>query len=86
MQLLLLVGVNVNARDSTGSTARMCAAWRGQTEAVKILLDKGADINVRKAHRTALLLAAEQGNKEVVRMLFNKNPDLNARDDSGWTS
>ena len=87
MQLLLLIGVNVNAKDSTGSTALMGAAWRGQTDAVRILLDKGADVNVRNSRtETALLLAAKQGNTEIVRMLLDKNPDLNAKDDDGWTS
>ena len=87
MQLLLLIGVNVNARDNTGSTALMGAAWRGQTDAVKILLDKSADVNVRNFRtETALLLAAKQGNTEIVRLLLDKNPDVNAKDDNGWTS
>jgi len=36
-------GAEVNARDSSGSTLSMSAAWKGQTDIAAILLDRGAD-------------------------------------------
>jgi uncharacterized protein len=48
----------------------MKAAWQGNLEAVKFLLDKGADVNVQTQDgRTAMKLAQERGYKEIVELL-----------------
>ena len=49
-------GVDVNCRDPlTSETALMKAAFNGSVEAVRILLDRGADANIRADNgRTAL--------------------------------
>jgi ankyrin repeat protein len=41
----LAAGTKVDALSSTGQTALYFAAFAGKTEAVKLLLDKGADVN-----------------------------------------
>ena len=38
----------VNALDKDGSTPLHCAVWKGQQEAVVLLLDTGADVNRHK--------------------------------------
>ena len=42
----------------------------GYAEVVKLLLDKGADINVKNSKgETALVIAKDRGQKEIVGML-----------------
>ncbi|NBR95459.1 MAG: ankyrin repeat domain-containing protein [Proteobacteria bacterium] len=56
-----------------GATALMLAAIEGHTEVVKLLLDKGADVNSRlETGETALILAAQGGHKEVMELLIKK--------------
>lgn len=61
------------------------AAQYGQTEAVKILLEEGADIN--QTHRkgyTPLMLANRD--PEITRILCDAQADVNIRDREGWTA
>ena len=46
LQLLLVRGINVNIKDGNGMTALMTASFFGFTEAVKLLLQAGADPNI----------------------------------------
>jgi ankyrin repeat protein len=80
MKILIDAGANVNSKNAFDATALM---WSVQDSAkVRLLLEKGADVNVRsKPGRTALLLAAFQdGSDEVVRMLLAKGADLTTKD------
>jgi outer membrane protein assembly factor BamB len=57
------------------------AARRGDAEAVRALLDRGADANAKTAYgTTALFLAADRGHLEVVRVLLQHKADVNAKD------
>ena len=63
------------------------AAVVGDVSQVKVLLDKGIDIEVRDSlMRTALLSASESGNEEIVRFLLTKGADIHAKDHSGDTA
>ena len=42
VQTLLAEGADINAEDSNGGTALMRASYKGHTEIVKLLLEKGA--------------------------------------------
>ena len=54
----------------TGGTALMLAAANGHTETVKLLLDRGANINVRDNEgKTALVWAREKGHTEIVQLI-----------------
>ena len=44
---LLAKGAYINAKDKDGYTALMKASQSSSTETVKLLLDKGADVNVK---------------------------------------
>jgi RNA polymerase sigma factor (sigma-70 family) len=58
-----------------------------EPEIAKVLLDKGADPNVRCASsETALMLAAAAGQAEIVRLLLEKKAEVNARCDRGDTA
>jgi hypothetical protein len=52
-----------------------------------MLLEKGADVNVKSGYRsTALTLASWDGDTEIVRMLLEKGADVNAKDNNGSTA
>ena len=80
-------GDNVNAKDANGSTALIRASWDGDTEIVRMLLEKGADVNAKDAKgSTALMKASLNGHTKVVSMLLEKGADVNAKDNNGSTA
>ena len=73
-------------------TALATAAYKGQTDIVKDILDKGADVNERSGcgfgwepSGSALACAAYEGHIEVVKVLVGRGADVNARSNDGWT-
>ena len=61
----------------------MAAALMGERDAVKLLIDKGADVNAQDTMGwTALILAADKGNLEIVRLLIEKGADVNAQENT----
>jgi ankyrin repeat protein len=70
----------VNATTLNGTTALMLAAASGKPDAVKLLLDKGANVDAREHGRneTALMFAAANGRAEVIRLLMAKGSDAAA--------
>jgi uncharacterized protein len=87
--LLLKKGTDVNSRDSTGSTALMCAAGYGHLDIVRLLIDNGADVNLMKpGYVTALGIAESNHRTEVVRYLYalGVGSEVDARDKYGRTA
>jgi ankyrin repeat protein len=67
---LLAGGANVNAVDEEGTTALMEAAGLGLTPIVQLLIDRGADPEIRnKANQNAWLRAALGNHQEVIEIL-----------------
>lgn len=62
-------------------TGLQVAANKGQLEAVKFFVEKGADVNYKHpiTKMTALHLAAYQGNQDVVKYLIAHGADVNAK-------
>ena len=57
------------------------ATRKGDTVAVKALLDKGADVNAKFRYgATALFKAAERGHTEVVKLLIERGADVKVKD------
>jgi ankyrin repeat protein len=80
----LAQGSDKNARDRRGSTLLMHAGAFGTAEAVKALLDAGADVNARNSFEaTALVWSA--GDDAKVRLLVEHGADVNARTKLGRT-
>ncbi|MEW6351608.1 MAG: ankyrin repeat domain-containing protein [Thermodesulfobacteriota bacterium] len=73
LQRFIDAGADVNARDGQGWTPLMNAAQKGHVEAVKLLLDKGANPVVERCGRSAAVEAdVSGGNPEIVALLVNK--------------
>jgi hypothetical protein len=66
-------------------TPLVMASRNGQVRVVKLLLDRGADVNVREkeTETTALIAAAQQGHAEVVAVLLERGADVHAKDKAG---
>ncbi len=89
-QLLKINGIDINKKDTSNLNPLMRAARKGDTEIVKLLLDKGADINaVGKAvdvdGQTPLLMAFDLGKNDMVTLLLDKGADVNVIDENGKT-
>ena len=67
-------GVDVNAKTQYGATALAYAADKGHTELVKLLLERGADPNVRDTfyNATPMSWAAPKGHVEIAKLLIEK--------------
>lgn len=84
----LEAGTNINARDPFGgSSPLISAAVFGKTDAARILIDAGADINFQNNDgSTALHTAAFFCRPEIVRMLLEKGADKTIRNNFGATA
>ncbi len=71
LDTLVAAGADPNSATVNGTTALMFAAASGKADAVKLLLDKGAKLDVKENARgeTALMFAAAAGRAEVIRVL-----------------
>ncbi|OHD87543.1 ankyrin repeat domain-containing protein [Sulfuricurvum sp. RIFCSPLOWO2_12_FULL_43_24] len=74
------------AREDNNKTILMYAVWVGNTEAVKYLIEKGADVNAQDAGgATALHLAAWKGHTPIAVYLIEKGASANAMSKEGMT-
>lgn len=96
LMLLIEKGANVNAQNQFGKTALMYAIQFNNLEAIKILIDHHADINLATfehsyeaeaelsaGKRTPLMYAAWHANDEVVKYLLSKGAKTDAKDTEG---
>jgi ankyrin repeat protein len=69
--LLAIDGVDPNSKDKYGRTPLSWTAERGHEAVVKLLLEKGAELESKSSifDRTPLSWAAERGHEAVVRLL-----------------
>jgi ankyrin repeat protein len=73
-------GADVNAADAAGRTALLEAAWNGNADIVKYLLEQGAAPNAAdKSGFTPVMRGAEGGYLPVVNALIAKGADVNCR-------
>ena len=86
LQSMLASGADPNVKDARGgATPLMHAASVGSVEAMKLLLDRGADPNIRSsAESTALMWSATDIKK--VRLLVDRGADVNAVSSRGRTA
>ena len=87
MRALLDGGADINAGVPVG-TPLAIASQAGRADAVKLLLERGADVNRpfrfnRLEGITPLMIAASEGHVDVVQLLIAHGADLNARNSLG---
>ncbi len=79
----------LESRDSDGSTALHHACWKGHLEAVRFLVQAGADLQVRNTNDhcgTTPLHAATHANQAAIALLsIEAGADVNARGMNGQT-
>jgi beta-lactamase regulating signal transducer with metallopeptidase domain len=75
---LLRAGANVNCTFPHGKfeSPLIGAARKGRLDAVRLLLDRGADPNLWPRLKTPLINAAEQGHVEIVSLLLDRGANI----------
>jgi ankyrin repeat protein len=85
LQAMLAGGASANHKDPRGLTPLMYAAAVGSADAMKVLIEKGADVNAKNAFdSTALMWSVTDIHK--VRMLLDRGADVNAVSKQGHTA
>ena len=86
VQTLIESNVDINARNTHGSTPLHTAARKGKRAVAWALLARGANIEIKdKEGKTPLHIAAEEGMRSLVWILLAKGANIEARNNSGWT-
>ena len=87
IERLLKAGADPNATSEEGQTALMTAALNGKVEAIKLLLARGAEANLKEPTRgqSALMWASSEGNTAAAETLVEAGADLKASSKGGFT-
>jgi uncharacterized protein len=86
LSILLSAGADVNARDATGATPLMSAAFMGHEEVIKSLIERGAKTEEKDDNGyTALMFAANAGQVGTTKALLHGRAQVSARDNNGST-
>ena len=84
--LLAAPASDPNVKDKSGLTPLMFAYTLGD-EGLLLLLNKGADVNLKSnTGRTALMEAAAAKAGSAVKILLERGADVNAKDNDDWTA
>jgi ankyrin repeat protein len=80
---LLRAGADANEHLPLGRSPLMVASRTGNVDAMKVLLDHGADVNAKDTLRgtTALMWAADEGHAPAIQLLLEHGADIKARSD-----
>lgn len=84
---ILIIFIGPAVPDTDCHQDLLLAVGRGDIEASRDALNKGAEVNTRDCGRkTLLMIAAWDGNAEMVRFLLENNASVNAKDRDGATA
>ena len=85
-RLLSIRNINVNVKDDlSGATPLHYAAGNGHIEIARLLLENGADVNVKSVGGpTPLHWAAQNGHVDILHLLVENGVDLEAQSNYGW--
>lgn len=76
----------INSINENGFTPLILACYHNQLEAVKLLIDKGVNLNVNSPEGTALLAAVYKNNFTITSLLIKNNADINLCNIEGVTA
>lgn len=77
----------VNVMSESGFSAMIIAAAKGNTDAIKYLIETGCDVNaVHENKVTALMYAAASGHIDAMKVLIESNADLEIKHTNGGTA
>ena len=86
VRLLLDNGAALDARNTSGQTPLLYAAYAGSTRIVELLASKGAVVQYQDTYgRSPVHYAAREGHPAVVEFLIGKGADLSLRDSQNRT-
>jgi ankyrin repeat protein len=92
LEFMLNCGLDLNAHiDVSENVNEECTlllrgSYCGQVEVVRLIANRGADINIRDANNnTALHLAAESGSVDIIQLLLDKAISVNLTNTNGST-
>lgn len=87
IKTLLAQGANIEARDSSGSTALLVATHENKISAAKALIAAGADVNAKDSiHDSPYLYAGARGHLEILKMTLDHGADLKSTNRYGGTA
>ena len=86
-RLMLAAGADVNCRNRSNDTPLMTAVERGYDDMVQLLIEQGAELNIRKDYdqATPLILALRQGHNDIAVQLLDAGADAALADQWGNT-
>jgi len=74
-------------QSKAGMSVLAYASMQGRTEIIRLLVDKGANVNSQDAYgQTPLILAAWNGDAATIQLLLSYHADMNAHDQSVKTA
>lgn len=86
IQLLLDVGLDINALNKCGTTMLSQAAESGNLQIAEFLLQKGADANIANSDgSTPFHIAAKYGRKDIVKLFLDRGLFVDIRDKNEHT-
>ena len=84
VNLLICAGAKLDERDSQGETALLYAVLSRNLSICEILLDAGANMDLRTPE-APLLTASRTGQEMIFNLLVHRGADVNVQDRNGWT-
>ena len=86
VRMLEMRSIDVEAKGGVeGRTCLTTAAAHGYLDICRLLIDRGARLDVKDRNgNTPLYYAAAQGRVEIVRLLCDRGADIEARINHGW--
>ena len=83
------LGANIDVKDYRGLTSLQIACARGHLDVVRLLLERGANIEAAGGSngQTALILASLEGRLNIVKELLDRGANIEAAENMyGWNS
>lgn len=88
VEVLVIRGANIHARNHKGLTSLHAAAYAGHLDVAVLLIKNGVDVNdsTNRLRTTPLHLAAEENQLEIVELLLAKGATVEAEETNGYTA